>query len=47
MTSDKPYTNPAAAEVNAARFTRKALGVLNHGERGQSMRPARTRPAIF
>jgi hypothetical protein len=47
MTSDKPYTNPAAAEVNAARFTRKALEVLNHGERGQSMRPARTRPAIF
>lgn len=47
MTPDKPYTNPAAAELNAARFTRKALEVLHHGERGQSMRPARTRPAIF
>lgn len=47
MTPDKPYTSPAAAEVNAARFARKALEVLNHGERGQSMRPARTRPAIF
>jgi hypothetical protein len=47
MTPDRPYTNPAAAEVNAARFTRKALEVLHHGERGQSMRPARTRPAIF
>lgn len=47
MTPDKPYTNPAAAELNAARFTRKALEVLHHGERGQSMRPARTRPGIF
>ena len=47
MTPDKPYTSPAAAEANAGRFARKALEVLNHGERGQSMRPARTRPAIF
>jgi hypothetical protein len=47
MTPDKPYTSPAAAEVNAARLTRKALEVLRHGERGQSMRPGRTRPGIF